>query len=593
MQVWQNNQEIKNGRFLVKKVLGAGGFGITYLVEEQQTGKPYVIKTLNHLQQNRTDFLERQERFVNEAIIIKGCRHPHIVQVYELVQEAGLWGIVMEYIEGRDLAHYADDNGQLSETEALLYIDQISQALEYFHGQGFLHRDIKPHNILLRGNNKEAVLIDFGLAREVSPNISVSMTNSTTEGYAPIEQYNQTSPAGAYSDVYALAATLYHLLTAQVPIPATFRSYADLPAPQHFNPHISDRVNQAIMKGLAQEPDHRPQTMREFRELLGLLDSPAPVVAAQPAKKASANPSVEISDWHKTLNDAHKEAFINLLVDTPPEISADLLADTSSALEIEMPPEQNSITVKTVLRSGSFWRGRNIELEMLFIPDGNFLMGAPQNEEGSLSCERPRHQVHVKSFYMSKFPITQAQYSAVMGINPSHFSGEQRPVENVSWFDAMEFCECLSQQTGQQYRLPTEAEWEYACRAGSQTPFAFGEEMHVNLANFDSTDYQVKFTANLTRRKTTAVDIFPANNFGLHDMHGNVWEWCADHFHDNYQGAPTNGSAWLNPKDMQGGMRVLRGGAWGCCVHSCRSAARQTELASGRNNKIGFRVVYS
>ncbi len=568
MQVWQNNQEIKNGRFLVQKVLGAGGFGITYLVVEQQTLKPYVIKTLNHLQQHREDFTDRQEKFVNEALILKGCRHPHIVQVFELIQEDGLWGIVMEYIEGEELAHYTDEKGQLAESEALNYIDQMSQALAAVHKQGFLHRDIKPHNILIRKNTKEAVLIDFGLAREVVSGRNVSMTNSTTEGYAPIEQYSQSSSAGSYSDVYALAATLYHLLTAQVPIPSTFRSYATLPSPQHFNSQISDRINGAILQAMDQDYRQRPQTMDEFRELLGL-----PVTGLAPVSReesAVVNPvvavaSFDLTDWQETLVAATSQASINIAA------------------------EPIMTSQKTVLRSGSFWRGKNVELEMLYIPDGNFLMGAPVEEPGSLAAERPQHQVMIKFFHMSKFPITQAQYLAVMGRNPSKFSGERRPVERVSWHDAVEFCDRLSNQSDRFYRLPTEAEWEYACRAHTTTAFYFGENIHANLANCNTSKKTDKLKYNLVRRETSAVDIFPANNFGLHDLHGNVWEWCADDFYHDYVGAPPDGSVWRSGSNS----RVLRGGAWGCHPPDCRAATRQMELSSQRSSKIGFRVVCS
>lgn len=268
MQLWTPNQSLKNGRFIIKQILGSGGFGVTYSVLEQRTGKLFAIKSLNPIQQSQSDFAEKQEKFVNEALRLKGCSHPYIVKVHELIQEDGLWGMVMEFIEGDDLGIYLDKHGQLSEDKALRYINQVGQALEYVHQQSFLHRDIKPNNIILR-DGKEAVLIDFGLAREFSIGKTLSMTNSKTEGYAPVEQYERQGKFGTFTDVYGLAATLYSLLTGEVPFPANFRKQGiPLPSPKQFNPRISNRVNDAIIKGMALEPQNRTQTIREWLDLV-------------------------------------------------------------------------------------------------------------------------------------------------------------------------------------------------------------------------------------------------------------------------------------------------------------------------------------
>ena len=228
-------------------------------------------------------------------------------------------------------------------------------------------------------------------------------------------------------------------------------------------------------------------------------------------------------------------------------------------------------------------------IEMAHIPAGTFLMGSPDDEPGSYGDEKPQHLVTVPEFSMGKYPVFQAQWREVatglpkIGHNldpdPSYFTGDTHPVEQVSWYDSIEFCARLSQATGQNYRLPSEAEWEYACRAGTTTPFYFGDVITPDLANY------VK-----CREQTTPVGSFPANGFGLHDMHGNVWEWCADNWHRNYKGAPTDGTAWDKGKEQS---RLLRGGSWLFDPWNCRSAYRDWTTPAVRRLFIGFRVCCS
>ncbi|MEO0935742.1 MAG: formylglycine-generating enzyme family protein, partial [Cyanobacteria bacterium J06641_2] len=234
--------------------------------------------------------------------------------------------------------------------------------------------------------------------------------------------------------------------------------------------------------------------------------------------------------------------------------------------------------------------GNGVTLDMVQIPGGEFLMGSPSSEEKRQDDESPQHKVNIKPFYMGKFAVTQAQYQAIMGENPSRFKGNNRPVETVSWNDATEFCQKLTGKTGRTYRLPSEAEWEYACRAGTTTSFHFGETITTKLANYDGTTTYANEPRGEYRKQTTEVGNFPRNAFGFCDMHGNVWEWCQDTWHDNYNGAPTDGSAWIeNGNDSP---RVLRGGSWKNNPGFCRSAFRYYSIGRGAfDDLFGFRVV--
>ncbi|MBW4476292.1 MAG: serine/threonine protein kinase [Tolypothrix brevis GSE-NOS-MK-07-07A] len=265
---WTTGYQLHNGKYTIEKVLAQGGFGITYLaVDENQ--ERIVIKTLNETVQKRPDFAKLQQDFLNEAVKLAKCNHPHIVKVKEVFQEGKLWCMAMEYIQGEHFADRVVNRGVLSEAEAVGYIQQIGEALTIVHNNGLLHRDVKPANIIVRSNQREAVLIDFGIAREFVPSITQLHTPYLSHCFAPIEQYQSVAKRGAYTDVYALAATLYFLLTNRLPYPAINRaSGMVLESPKSINLNISDRLNQAILKGMELAPENRPQTMHEWLELL-------------------------------------------------------------------------------------------------------------------------------------------------------------------------------------------------------------------------------------------------------------------------------------------------------------------------------------
>jgi formylglycine-generating enzyme required for sulfatase activity len=272
------------------------------------------------------------------------------------------------------------------------------------------------------------------------------------------------------------------------------------------------------------------------------------------------------------------------------------------------------IVIHEYQRTAQYFRedlGNDIQLDMMLIPGGTFIMGSPKEEEDSRDSEPPQHEVTIEPFWLGQYQVTQAQWKFVAKLpqvnkelnpDPSRFKGDgstsltnNRPVEQVSWYDAVEFCDRLSRHTKRQYRLPSEAEWEYACRAGTKTPFHFGETITTDLANYNGNYTYGQEPKGVYREETTEVGSFGvANNFGLYDMHGNVYEWCLDDWHDNYTDAPADGSAWFSSDDKlsdKTGRAVLRGGSWINDPRYCRSAYRYNDNRVNHYNDIGFRVV--
>ncbi len=306
-----------------------------------------------------------------------------------------------------------------------------------------------------------------------------------------------------------------------------------------------------------------------------------------------------------------------------PTIETETFTVTTIVLEAADEPEERGLqsfefVTATVERQGGQWVIQeqlqrrdcfieqlplevNITLEMVAIPGGQFRMQPPESELVRQSREGPQREVTVPAFFMGRYPITQAQWRIVVQImpqvnhklkpNPSHFRGDRRPVEEVTWFDAVEFCDRLSRYTGRQYRLPSEAEWEYACRAGTTTAFHYGKTLTPELANYRHEGTYKKSLTSKSPSKTTTVGQYPANPWGLSDMHGNVWEWCADHWHSNYDGAPTDGSAWLDETAKTNARRVTRGGSWNDSPLHCRSRCRDIGNPRESADFIGFRVM--
>jgi formylglycine-generating enzyme required for sulfatase activity/tRNA A-37 threonylcarbamoyl transferase component Bud32 len=583
---WTPGHPLKKRPFVVDCVLGEGGFGITYKVHHQFLDQDFVIKTPNARLINDPDYQKYLNRFIKEGqIVAKICHdpHPHIVRVTDLFEEAGIHCLVMDYVPGESLWKYVQNQGALSEAQAVRYIRQIGDALRVVHQGGLVHRDATPLNIMVRSPEK-AVLIDFGIAKGLIPTTSTTTDKAGNRGFAPYEQMVRGSRKITV-DVYTLAASLYYAVTGQRPMDSFSRKLddAELVPPQQIISGLSDATNQAILSGMALEAKNRPQSIEAW---LGLLTFEPPIILSVTSPSVESSATVQPAKTAKTLPVSAFD-FQVVTVEVKPGVLG-----KERKLTLNRRPHQAYHYIETL---------GDVPLEMVAIPGGTFQMGSPETEEGHHDSESPQHWVTIKPFFLGKYPITQAQYQAVahfpkvereLDPDPSYFKGKNRPVEQVSWFDCMEFCARLSQYTGWNYRLPSEAEWEYACRAGTTTPFHFGETITTDLANYDGNDIYGAGAKGKCRGETTPVGSFQvANAFGLYDMHGNVGEWCLDQWHGSYEGASSDGQALIIDNDNDNYSRLLRGGSWVNNPANCRCADRNWSQPVLRLNSFGFRVV--
>jgi formylglycine-generating enzyme required for sulfatase activity len=550
MQQWLPGHRLKNRPYEIEQELGQGGFGVIYKAKNLALDVPLVIKTPNIRLQRDANYSKYVENFTREAkqLAKLGMNpHPHIVRVLDFFQEDNLPCMVMDFVPGESLYDLVQIQGALSEAKALQYIKQIGSALIVCHKARIIHRDVHPNNILIHAESGNAILIDFGISGTTQTSRN---THSGNRAFAPWEQiahWEQQNSKTPQVDIYTLAASFYYLVTGEIPTECLARKYnnAELIEPKELDSSLSLEINQAILKGMQIKPGDQPQTVKEWLELL----------------KQSAK-------FLPSLREAKGDLLQIFEFDT---------------IKVN---DQGEV-IKTEHRSAKYFTedlGNGITIDMVEILGGTFLMGSPEDEKYRNYNESPRHKVRVPNFYMAKFQVTQAQWKRIailppierkLYADPSYFKEEDLPVKQLSWDDAVEFCKRLSKHTGKEYRLPSEAEWEYACRTGTTTPFHYGETITKELANYFG-NYTVE---------TTPVGSFPPNAFGLYDMHGNVWEWCADSWHGNYQGAPNDGSAWLSENSFN---KVIRGGSWHSRPYNCRSAYRNF---INRDGHAGFRVV--
>jgi formylglycine-generating enzyme required for sulfatase activity len=579
-----NFGKLLRNRYRVLRLIGEGGFSRTYAAEDvDRLNAPCVIKQFFPQVQGTGQRSKAAEFFKEEAFRLYelGENHTQIPRLLAYFEQGSSLYLVQEFIQGKTLLQ--EVQGQcFTEAEIRQLLADLLPVLDFIHCHNVIHRDIKPENIIRRDSDGKPVLIDFGGAKQVTQtSLARQATVIYTIGYAPTEQ--MAGFACHASDLYALGVTCVRLLTQCLPL-------------QNSDGQIQDNLYDAMnAKWLwAEKLEENGITISDG--LTKVLDK-----LLQHLPKDRYQTAAEVLDDLKSTTTSQLEAEILA-------ISQQLLLPVSTAQKIIKPLpslqtfEFEVVTVDTAGREVNRDRcdskyfseelHKAIALEMVAIPGGTFLMGSPEFEGDA--DERPQHKVTIAPFFMGKYPVTQAQWKAVTALpqvkqplnpNPSKHKGLNRPVENVSWHEAVEFCLRLAQKTGRDYRLPSEAEWEYACRAGTNTSFHFGETITPELVSCSYNDTKY-------RKETTNVGSFElANAFGLYDMHGLVWEWCADPWHNNYHGAPDDGSVWEEGGDMH--RRVLRGGSWSFGAELCRSASRSWNESDGGLRICGFRVVFS
>ena len=407
--------------------------------------------------------------------------------------------------------------------------------------------------------------MDFGLAFALRPD-EESLTSTGmilgTPAYMPPEMVNADRDSlGPETDVYSLGVILFELLAGRLPFTAPNTNalfYKILNSPPPSLLEVRSDLAALCMKTLAKRPEERHRSMAS---LVADLDA---------SLRRSGMEDKDLSLAVEGCLSPNLSSSSSVPDTRPPT-----LPPWPEAARQQSPNEVLAVSI-----------GSGVEMKFVWVPHGTFLMGSPENELERADNET-RHRVTLtKGFYLGIHQVTQAQWQAVMGSNPSKFKGDDLPVEMVSWNDCQEFVKKLGEKTGKRFRLPTEAEWEYACRAGTTTPFNFGETISTDQANYDGNHTYGKGKNGVYREKTTPVGTFPANAWGLHDMHGNVWEWCLDWYGD-YQKEDKK-----DPFDSNiGTARVLRGGSWFDYPRSCRSGRRNGIEPGRRGGYYGCRVV--
>lgn len=616
-------------------------FDETYAIKEffvkgvcQRDGNSTTISVSNA--ENTNSFEQQREKFKKEARRLRSLSNPHIVKVYDLFEENGTAYYVMDYVDGESLSsRLKRTKTPLSETAVRNYLFQIIDGLETIHNAGMLHLDIKPANIMV-DNHYVVKLIDFGASKQQSTVGGATMSTgvSYTNGYAPSEQMAQSyDKFGPWTDFYALGATMYKLLTNQDP-PSVSDLSEDETEDKHIAlpmPNVSDEMKKLVVWMMQVNRLRRPKGVGEIRNFFQhsfaatSKDEETKAYSPYQSYANSVNKDEEtiqvskventkIADNIQGVSNSEKTnsrvlrylSIVGLFIiclsvgyysyKTICENNAfDKAFSSQSIDEINsFVNEYNNMTDehrKKINARISYLQKQqktkqiidNLVSNMVYVEGGTFMMGGTQPYDWDET--KPVHQVTLSSFYIGKYEVTQEEWKAVMGNNPSHFKGDKRPVEQINvgqdkYSDCLEFIKKLNKITNRTFRLPTEAEWEYAARGGN-----IGQGYRYSGGNNIS---EVAWWHGNSGGKTHDVGLKQSNELGLFDMTGNVREYCSD------WAAPYSASSQINPKGPQRGEsgHVFRGGDWAVDEYYCGVAYRSVGILEGNlGSEFGFRLV--
>ena len=605
-----NSSLILKGRYRALKILGKGGFGRTFLAidELDNSEKLCVIKQFLPQVKSKKGLDKALELFKREAVRLDELgKHNQIPALLAFFDQEERHYLIQEFIDGNDLGKELENQGIFTQQQIEELLEDMLSVLKFVHQNNVIHRDIKPENIIRRKQDNKLVLVDFGAAKENQGADSKQKTGTIIGSAAYISPEQAAGKPKFASDLYSLGATCLHLLTNIEPTDLFDLTEGEWIWREYLEDNeISYELSRVLDKLVEGATKRRFQVVDEVLEALGSKgigvshvkevkrqnyfpqSSRASKTAIYGVKTRSRN---RVSANPSPASQRKKPASIqNLKLEVVKYEFATITPNDSvvvgrhSALKTE--------TCKSRAKYAVFNLNKDVTIDLIGVPGGQVNIGSPETElERSLN-EYPQHSVKIKPFFLSRYPITQQQWIAVMKNNPSRFQGDPNlPVERVSWFDCLEFCDRVSALIGREVRLPSEAEWEYACRGKSVTPFHCGVTLNTSVANYNGEFAYGLGEEGENRNQTTVVGSFPPNIFGLYDLHGNVAEWCQDTWHDNYQGAPVDGSSWFEDNDSQ--PRILRGGSWLHFPGSCRSAHRLKAKPQDLSDAFGLRIASS